>query len=288
MSSFKKIAIIGAGQMGQGIAQVAASHAKVSEVVLFDVAKEQLEKAQATIKKGLEKLASKGRLPDNQSVGGIYQRLVFSDELSAIAKSEFVIEAIVENEQVKCNLFQKVEALVDGATIIASNTSSIPITKLAGAIETKERVIGMHFMNPVPIMPLVEMITSPLTSEKTAQVTQKLAEAMGKIVVCSQDYPGFIVNRILMPMINEAFFTWYEGVATPDDIDQAMKLGTNQPMGPLQLADFIGLDTCLFILEVMHDGLGDPKFRPCPKIKQLVQAGWLGRKSKRGVYIYDN
>ena len=280
-----KVAVIGSGQMGLGIAQVAASIAG-KNVILFDRSDEALGKAKQKIAASLEKLEAKGRLPQGDASSAL-AKISFVNSLAATKEADFFIEAIVENESIKCEVFQQLDEIAGAGAIFASNTSSIPITKLGSATKRASQFIGMHFMNPVPLMSLVEVIRSPLTSDQAYGATVALAEAMGKQTVCSQDYPGFIVNRILMPMINEACFTLYEGIATAEDIDQAMKLGTNQPMGPLTLADFIGLDTCLYIMEVMHRDFGDPKFRPCPLLKQYVCAGMLGKKTGRGFYVYD-
>ena len=275
--------IIGAGQMGGGIAQTAA--AARLDVVLCDLAEPQLTKAVAGIEKRLERAVAKERMTRDDAAA-LLERVTTSAELSALADCDIVIEAITENEAVKVGVLGQVDRLLKPEALLASNTSSISITKLGAATSRPDRVIGMHFMNPVPVMKLVEVIRGLETSEETFELTRILAERMGKTVVVSRDIPGFVVNRILIPMINEAVFALYEGIASAADIDAAMKLGTNQPMGPLELADFIGLDTVLAIAEVLHDGLGDPKYRPCPLLRQYVAAGRLGRKTGRGFHLY--
>lgn len=281
-NSILNVAVLGSGQMGAGIAQVAAQSKK--NVWIFDTRAEALVKAKEGIEKSLSKLESKGLL--QEKAADIFKRLQFVENLSPLSQADCVIEAVTENFQVKSELFKAVEAQVKPTAILASNTSSISITKLAGALKKPSQFIGMHFMNPVPIMKLVEVIPGLATSEETKNSILALAAEMGKTTVLSRDMPGFIVNRILMPMINEACFALQESLASAKDIDEAMKLGTNQPMGPLALADFIGLDTCLFIMGVLHEGLGDSKYRPSPLLRQYVEAGWLGRKSGRGFYAY--
>ncbi|WP_216319323.1 3-hydroxyacyl-CoA dehydrogenase family protein [Deinococcus aestuarii] len=274
--------VIGAGQMGGGIAQVAAQSG--FSVVVQDVKDEFLARGRATIEKSLAKLHEKGRLTGTpQEVLG---RLTFTTNLQDFADCDLVVEAIVENEAVKAQLFRQLGEIVQPEGILASNTSSIPITSLATASGRPERFIGMHFMNPVPLMGLVEVIRGYSTSDETAQKVTEAARQMGKTPVECNDYPGFVSNRILMPMLNEAIQCVMEGVAEPEAIDQIMKLGMNHPMGPLTLADFIGLDTCLAIMEVLHQGLGDDKYRPSPLLRKMVQAGLLGRKSGRGFYTY--
>jgi len=279
----KRLGVLGAGQMGGGIAQVAAIAGL--EVKLVDLKQEFVDRGLAAIQKSLERMVKKGKIEASASEAAL-ARIGGSCALEDFAGCDFVVEAIVENEQVKAEVFAKIDAILPPQAILASNTSSISITRLASATKRPEQVIGMHFMNPVPIMTLVELIRGMATSEASYEATRALAERLGKTVVVSKDYPGFIVNRVLMPMINEAFYTLYEGIASAEDIDAGMKLGTNQPMGPLQLADFIGLDTCLSIMQVLHEGLSDSKYRPCPLLRQYVDAGFLGRKTGRGVYSY--
>ncbi len=284
IEGFQRVGVIGAGQMGNGIAQVAACQGL--KVSLVDVNAAQLEKAKASIQSSLEKLAKKGSIPETAPRHAM-DNLVFATDLKACADCDLVIEAIVENEDAKRAVLQKLDEVVGPRAILASNTSSIPITKLASFTKRPSQVIGMHFMNPVPLMKLVEIIPGLGTAPEVTNRITALAKGMGKEVSTSQDYPGFVVNRVLMPMINEAFFTLMEGVASREDIDLGMKLGCNLPMGPLTLADFIGLDTCLAIMRVIHDGTGDPKHRPCPLLVKYVEAGFYGRKTGRGVYNYE-
>ena len=278
-----RVAVLGAGTMGSGIAQVMAQNGH--SVALCDLDQAILDRALATIEKSLSKLVEKGKLAatDKDATQG---RIATGTDPGATASADLVVEAIVESLEVKLATFAELDRLTRPHAILASNTSSISITKLGAATQRPANVIGMHFMNPVPLMQLVEVIRGQATSDETTRSVMELARALGKTPVEVNDYPGFVSNRVLMPMINEAVFAVYEGVAAPEAVDQVMKLGMNHPMGPLTLADFIGLDVCLAILEVLHDGLGDPKYRPCPLLKRMVDAGWLGRKSGRGFYTY--
>jgi len=278
----KTLAVVGAGQMGAGIAQVGAQSGL--QVLLIDVSPELVQKGLAGIRAQLDKAVGKGKLraEDAQATLGRLKAGTLEDARSA----QFAVEAVTENEDVKKKVFTALAKAMPQDAVLATNTSSIPITRLAAAVPDPERVIGMHFMNPVPVMQLVEIIRGTQTSDATYRTTRELAERMGKTTVLSKDMPGFIVNRILIPMINEACFALQEGLASAEDIDTAMKLGTNVPMGPLTLADFIGLDTCLYIAEVLHKGLGDDKYRPAPLLRQYVDAGWRGRKTKRGFYSH--
>jgi len=269
--------------MGNGIAHVFAQYGY--SVVLFDIATAQLEKAVTTIKANLERQAKKGAIPESL-VAETMNRITTTQNMADLANVDFAVEAATESEALKLEIFRKLDEVVQPAAFLASNTSSIPITKIASVTKRPEKVIGMHFMNPVPLMKLVEVIRGHATSDETFAVTSELVVNLEKEMAVSQDYPGFIVNRILMPMINEAVFALYEGIATVEDIDKGMKLGTNQPMGPLTLADFIGLDTCLAIMNVLYDGFKDPKYRPCPLLVKMVNAGYMGRKSGRGFYTY--
>jgi len=277
------IGVLGAGQMGNGIAHVFAQHGY--RVVLFDISQQQLDKAIVTIEKNLARQAKKGVITQSlvDEIPGRIKTTLTMDDLASV---DFAVEAVTEKEALKLDIFQKLDALVKPEAYLASNTSSIPITRIGSVTKRPEKVIGMHFMNPVPMMKLVEVIRGHATSEETFKVTAELIGNLDKEIAVSQDYPGFIVNRVLIPMINEAIFALYEGVATEEDIDKGMKLGTNQPMGPLTLADFIGLDTVLAIAEVLYDGFKDPKYRPCPLLVKMVNAGYLGRKSGRGFYTY--
>ncbi len=278
------IGVVGAGTMGNGIAQVFGQAGY--KVRLHDVAPAVLERAQKSIDKSLAKFVEKGRLTadDRDATLG---RITTTTDLDALAPSDFVVEAIVEGASVKRDLFERLDRLMRPEVILSSNTSSISITLLGAATRRPDRVLGMHFMNPVPLMTLVELIRGQATSSESMAVAHALCEKLGKAAVEAADYPGFIANRVLMPMINEAIFAVMEGVGTPEAVDTVMKLGMNHPMGPLTLADFIGLDVCLAILNVLHEGLGDPKYRPCPLLKRMVAAGHLGRKSGRGFYKYD-
>jgi 3-hydroxybutyryl-CoA dehydrogenase len=280
----KKVGVLGAGQMGSGIAHVLAQ--QEYEVMLFDIAEPQLQKAIAGIGRNLERQASKG-LIDNAAIPAILGRIVTTMTMEDLAGCDLAIEAVSENEALKLDIFKKLDSLFKPGAILASNTSSIPITRIGAVTKRPGKVIGMHFMNPVPVMKLVEVIRGLATSEETFEAIGAVVGKLGKEMAVSADYPGFIVNRILMPMINEAVFALFEGVASAEDIDKGMKLGTNQPMGPLTLADFIGLDTCLAIMEVLYDGFKDPKYRPCPLLVKMVEAGRLGKKSGQGFYNYE-
>ena len=277
------IAVIGAGQMGSGIAHVSA--AAGIPVTLIDVSSDALAKGKASIEKNFERQIKKGTV-DAAARDAALTKLTTSTDLGAIANATFVIEAATENVQLKFKIFGDIDRLAPAGAILASNTSSISITEIAAKTQRPEHVIGMHFMNPVPVMQLVEIIRGLATSPETLQRTLALATTLGKTPCEAHDYPGFIANRILLPMINEAVYCLMEGVGTAEAIDTVMKLGMNHPMGPLALADLIGLDTCLAILEVLHDGIGDSKYRACPLLRQYVAAGWLGRKSGRGFYTY--
>ncbi|WP_333649268.1 3-hydroxybutyryl-CoA dehydrogenase [Candidatus Binatus sp.] len=282
--SLQRIGVIGAGQMGAGIAQVAAQ-AEIG-VVMHDITPELCKRGVDSIARNLGRMIERGRFKPEER-DRVMRRVETTARLEDLAGIGFVIEAVIENEDAKIALLQKLDKICPPETIFASNTSSISITRMGARTSRADRVIGMHFMNPVPAMKLVEIIRGLATSEATFQQTRSLAEQLGKTTMTAQDFPGFIVNRVLLPMINEAIYTMYEGVGGVTDIDIAMKLGTNQPMGPLELADLIGLDTCLAIMEVMHRVLGDDKYRACPLLKKYVDAGYLGRKSGRGFYVYD-
>jgi len=276
----KNIVVIGGGTMGNGIAHTAA--ASGFDVTLVDVSDDVLKRAIAT---NLQRGVDKGKMTAEER-DAVVARIRPTTNVEAITEADIVIEAIVENLAAKTQLFQKLDQVTRPECILASNTSSISITKIAAATKRPDQVIGMHFMNPVPVMTLVEVIRGIATSDETYRAVEDLSKRMGKTPIEVNDYPGFISNRVLMPMINEAIFTLYEGVATKEAIDGVMKLGMNHPMGPLTLADFIGLDVCLAILRVLEEGFGDPKYRPCPLLVKMVDAGWLGRKSGRGFYDY--
>jgi 3-hydroxybutyryl-CoA dehydrogenase len=279
----QRIAVVGAGTMGNGIAHTAAVTG--FDVVLVEVAAEALDRGMAMISSNLQRGVDKGKMSAEEKAAAL-GKIRPTTALEDVTGSDIVIEAILENLEAKLSVFRMLDSITPPETILASNTSSISITKLAAATKRPEKVIGMHFMNPVPVMKLVEVIRGIATSDETCQAVHALSEKMGKTPIEVNDYPGFISNRVLMPMINEAIFALYEGVATPESIDGVMKLGMNHPMGPLTLADFIGLDVCLAILRVLEDGFGDPKYRPCPLLVKMVDAGWLGKKSGRGFYKY--
>jgi 3-hydroxybutyryl-CoA dehydrogenase len=284
VNQIQKIGIIGAGQMGNGIAQVCA--AQKLEVLIYDISQPSLGKGLATISGSLDRLIKKATITEDDKKA-ILGQIKTTTQMGDLKNSDFVIEAATENIDLKLKIFKELDAVVKPEAILATNTSSISITKIAAVTNRPTQVVGMHFMNPVPLMKLVEGIKGLQTSPETFTLTKQLSEKLGKVFVESvKDMPGFIVNRVLMPMINEAVYTLHEGIATVESIDQAMVLGTNQPMGPLTLADFIGLDTCLAIMNVLHDGLGDSKYRPCPLLVKYVEAGWMGRKSGRGFYNY--
>jgi 3-hydroxybutyryl-CoA dehydrogenase len=279
----KTFGVIGAGQMGGGIAQVAA--ASGLNVVLHDVSAEFVERGIAGIRKNLQRGVDKNKISSEEQQA-ILGRITASTDITAMEVADFVVEAASENEEIKFRIFRQLDEICPAHAILSSNTSSIPIGRIASRTGRPDKVIGMHFMNPVPVMKLVEVIRALPTSDETYNITIQLSKQMGKTPAVANDFPGFIANRILLPMINEAIFCLYQGVGEIESIDNVMKLGMNHPMGPLALADLIGLDTCLAILNTLHQGLGDPKYRPCPLLRQYVEAGWLGRKSGRGFYTY--
>lgn len=280
----KTFMVIGAGQMGSGIAQVAAQAGL--QVILHDIKEDFVNRGLGVITKNLTRDVEKGRKTEDEKKG-ILNRIQPSIDLENAKNADFVVEAAVENMEIKTQIFKQLDEIAPPHAILATNTSSLPITEIAAVTNRPEKVIGMHFMNPVPVMKLIEVIRGLATSDETFQIVAELSERMKKTAVEVNDFPGFVSNRVLMPMINEAIYTVYEGVATPEAVDEVMKLGMNHPMGPLTLADFIGLDTCLYIMEVLYEGFGDSKYRPCPLLRKYVKAGWHGRKSGRGFYQYN-
>ncbi|WP_409272536.1 3-hydroxybutyryl-CoA dehydrogenase [Neobacillus sp. SCS-31] len=282
--AIKNVMVIGAGQMGSGIAQVCAQSGYT--VILNDLSNGQVEKGLNGIKKNLDRAVEKGKLEATVREETL-SRISASTSLEDAAGVDLIIEAAVENMGVKADLFRKLDKIAPGHAILATNTSSLPITEIAAETDRPEKVIGMHFMNPVPVMKLVEIIRGLATSDEVYQEIEEMTRVLNKVPVEVNDFPGFVSNRILMPMINEAIYALYEGVATKEAIDDVMKLGMNHPMGPLTLADFIGLDTCLYIMETLYEGFGDSKYRPCPLLRKYVKAGWLGKKTGRGFYNYQ-
>lgn len=284
MMKIEKIMVVGSGQMGSGIAQVLAQTGY--QVFMNDIKEEFVQRGLAKITKQLDRDIQKGRRTEKEKVD-LLSRITVSTNLEDAKKVQLVIEAATENKEIKLEVFRKLDEIAPEDAILASNTSSLPITEIAAVTNRPERIIGMHFFNPVPVMKLVEVNRGLATSEETFSCIEDLAKEMQKVPVAIKDYPGFAVNRILIPMINEAIYAVYEGVSTPEGIDEVMKLGANHPMGPITLADYIGLDTCLAIMEVLHEGFGDPKYRPCPLLRKYVEAGWLGVKTGRGFYVYN-
>ncbi len=284
MMDIKTIMVVGAGQMGSGIAQVCAMAGY--NVILHDLTQDHINRGFATITRNVTRQVEKGKMTEEEKEQ-VLGRLTTSLDLQNASEVDLVIEAVVENMEVKTKLFAQLDEFAPPHTILATNTSSLPITEIAAATKRPEKVIGMHFMNPVPVMKLVEIIRGLATADDVYETIEHITRKLNKVPVEVNDFPGFVSNRILMPMINEAIYALYEGVATKEAIDAVMKLGMNHPMGPLTLADFIGLDTCLYIMETLHEGFGDDKYRPCPLLRKYVKAGWLGRKTGRGFYTYE-
>ncbi|MFZ0576159.1 MAG: 3-hydroxybutyryl-CoA dehydrogenase [Psychrobacillus psychrotolerans] len=282
--NIQKVLVIGAGQMGSGIAQVCAQAG--FDVKLNDREQQFYNRGIQTITNNLSRNVEKGRMTEDEKQS-VLNKITMSLSIEDANDVDLVIEAAVENMEIKQSIFKQLDDITPAHTILATNTSSLPITEIAAATNRPEQVIGMHFMNPVPVMKLVEIIRGLATSDEVYTAIEEMTKKLSKVPVEVNDFPGFVSNRILMPMINEAIYTLYEGVATKEAIDDVMKMGMNHPMGPLQLADFIGLDTCLYIMEILHEGFGDSKYRPCPLLRKYVKAGWLGKKTGRGFYIYE-
>jgi 3-hydroxybutyryl-CoA dehydrogenase len=281
----EKVMVVGAGQMGTGITEVFARSGY--QVILHDLQAEVVKTGLMRIRKNLERQVEKGKVTEEEKEA-VLKRISLSTRLASAANVDLVVEAVVENMDIKCKLFYHLDKIAPDHIILATNTSSLPITEIAAATKRPEKVIGMHFMNPVPVMKLVEIIRGLATEDDVYQTIEDVTKTLNKVPVEVTDFPGFVSNRILMPMINEAIYAVYEGVASPKAIDDVMKLGMNHPMGPITLADFIGLDTCLSIMETLHAGFGDDKYRPCPLLRKYVKAGWLGQKTGKGFYVYDN